>query len=390
MDLLAVFLASLAGAALSQVPPSPPRDEDDLVPNEDLRWAVAFLADRARRWAGEWTRGLEGAWPDPDALFAQILEQERNEALRDRQAAPRARRNGNLSDDWDEASEILGNQQDLVFRSLLDLHHHGGADAVTALVEMYGAEALLFPLRSEVRAETSPFGWRTHPVTGTRKYHEGQDLRAAAGTPVLAAEAGVVAYVTTTGACGWGVCIEHSPTLRTIYCHLSRIDAKKGQRVGRGVQIGLSGGAKGHPGAGRSTGAHLHFAVKTRPGPKGTWAYVDPDELVAAVGTEGAAAVGTEGAAAGDGSWWDWFWGPSAPATIDEDDGEASPSEALWGTSPGVSAVLVGTDGAEHDPGPVPPGRYTLAVSGRPPSAAVLAAGHRYKASSLGKMYEQW
>ena len=70
--------------------------------------------------------------------------------------------------------------------------------------------------------------------------------------------------------CGNGVTISHGGQKMgryklnyTVYCHLSRIDVTPGEPVSAGDIIGMSGGGKDDPGAGTSTGRHLHFALRT-------------------------------------------------------------------------------------------------------------------------------
>ncbi|WP_166351696.1 M23 family metallopeptidase [Phytoactinopolyspora limicola] len=106
---------------------------------------------------------------------------------------------------------------------------------------------------------TSPYGMRTHPITGVRKLHDGTDLRAPCGTPILAAAAGEVVSVGSRGAYGLQVGIHHgtfgSTTLATSYSHLSRFAVERGQPVDVGEVIGWAGTT------GLSTGCHLHFMV---------------------------------------------------------------------------------------------------------------------------------
>ncbi len=98
---------------------------------------------------------------------------------------------------------------------------------------------------------TSSFGKRG------REYHEGLDLRASAGTPVYAAQSGVVLYA-QEGIHGYGklIVIRHVGKLSTIYAHNSKINVKRGQRVYKGQQIAFSGQT------GHVTGPHLHFEVR--------------------------------------------------------------------------------------------------------------------------------
>ncbi len=122
------------------------------------------------------------------------------------------------------------------------------------------ASAFRYPLR-RIHV-TSTFGWRRHPVTGKRSFHNGVDFRARKGTPVYAVYNG---RVTKTGYDKYGgkfVEILHPGKVRTYYLHLSKILVRKGQRVKAGEIIAKSGAT------GRVNGPHLHFAIKN---PKGKW-----------------------------------------------------------------------------------------------------------------------
>lgn len=103
---------------------------------------------------------------------------------------------------------------------------------------------------------TSRFGARWHPVTGGRRFHSGVDIRAAAGTPVMAASNGTVTFADYAG--GYGIMVEvtHTAGIDTRYAHLSAIAVSAGDRVARGQIIGYSGAT------GRVTGPHLHFEVR--------------------------------------------------------------------------------------------------------------------------------
>lgn len=98
------------------------------------------------------------------------------------------------------------------------------------------------------------------------KPHNGLDIGAPAGTPVLAADDGEVVGVDNNDRSAWKkyqygkyVLIQHDNNLATLYAHLSRQTVKKGDSVKRGDIIGYSGNT------GYSTGAHLHFGAYWAP-----------------------------------------------------------------------------------------------------------------------------
>lgn len=92
--------------------------------------------------------------------------------------------------------------------------------------------------------------------------HAGQDLAVPVGTQVSAAAAGTVIEVGTLPGYGNVVIIDHGRGTTTRYAHLSKFLVAKGDQVGQGDAIALSGGAKGAPGAGNSQGPHLHYEVR--------------------------------------------------------------------------------------------------------------------------------
>lgn len=97
---------------------------------------------------------------------------------------------------------------------------------------------------------------RKHPVLGYTKAHLGVDYAAPTGTPVWAMAAGTVTFAAWKGPNGKLVRIDHGNGLQSAYAHLHRISVKKGQRVRQKQVIGQVGTT------GRSTGPHLHFAIK--------------------------------------------------------------------------------------------------------------------------------
>ncbi|AET70862.1 metalloendopeptidase-like membrane protein [Desulfosporosinus orientis DSM 765] len=103
---------------------------------------------------------------------------------------------------------------------------------------------------------SSPFGWRTHPITGKRSLHTGTDIVASTGTTIHAAGAGVVIMAGWNTAYGNMTIIDHGGGISTLYGHQSRLDVSEGQSVEANQAIGAVGST------GWSTGAHLHFEVR--------------------------------------------------------------------------------------------------------------------------------
>jgi murein DD-endopeptidase MepM/ murein hydrolase activator NlpD len=110
-----------------------------------------------------------------------------------------------------------------------------------------------FPVRAAI---TSPFGYRMHPIFRVRSFHSGVDLGAKNGTPIKAANGGLVIYAGWYSGYGKTVIVSHSGGKSTLYAHMSRIDAKAGDKVAQGQTIGYVGSS------GYSTGPHLHFEYR--------------------------------------------------------------------------------------------------------------------------------
>jgi murein DD-endopeptidase MepM/ murein hydrolase activator NlpD len=102
---------------------------------------------------------------------------------------------------------------------------------------------------------TSIFGARIDPFTGQLTRHAGLDFADAPGSPILAAESGVVLDAQMHPQYGYMVEIDHGKGMSTRYAHLSKILVTKGAIIKRGQQIAEMGST------GRSTGPHLHFEV---------------------------------------------------------------------------------------------------------------------------------
>ena len=116
-----------------------------------------------------------------------------------------------------------------------------------------GTGRFMWPCRGEI---TSYFGWRTHPIFGTTKYHSGMDIAVDYGTPIMAADSGTVIYSGWLGGYGYAVMIDHGSGLVTLYAHNQSLNVYEGQYVSKGTCIAYAGST------GYSTGPHCHFEVR--------------------------------------------------------------------------------------------------------------------------------
>ena len=131
-----------------------------------------------------------------------------------------------------------------------------------------------FRLPLDGAASGSGFGVRRIINGEPRAPHTGLDFTAAAGTPVLAVNAGMVAAVEDQFFAGKAVILDHGLGLYSMYFHLQESLVKPGQRVERGERIAFVGNT------GRTTGAHLHWGARLH------GARIDPRELLKPISLE--------------------------------------------------------------------------------------------------------
>jgi len=110
-------------------------------------------------------------------------------------------------------------------------------------------------------AVSSPYGYRIHPIYGSRRLHTGWDMNAGCGAPIHAAASGTVIYSGWRGGYGNATIIDHGGGMSTLYGHQSTLGAGYGVTVNAGDVIGWIGTT------GVSTGCHLHFEVRINGNP---------------------------------------------------------------------------------------------------------------------------
>ncbi|XOQ53200.1 MAG: Murein DD-endopeptidase MepM and murein hydrolase activator NlpD, containing LysM domain [Succiniclasticum sp.] len=126
-------------------------------------------------------------------------------------------------------------------------------EAAASMPSGGGSGSFMWPCSGPI---TSYYGWRTHPIFRTRRYHSGMDIAVDTGTPIHAAAAGTVIYSGWMGGYGYCVMISHGGGLVTLYGHNSRLAVGEGQRVSQGQVVAYAGST------GYSTGPHCHFEVR--------------------------------------------------------------------------------------------------------------------------------
>jgi murein DD-endopeptidase MepM/ murein hydrolase activator NlpD len=168
------------------------------------------------------------------------------------------------------ASSALDNAVSVHEQAEADLQAE--SDRIAALAQSgnsgaaQGDGTFIWPVQGPI---TSPYGYRTDPVTGATAFHSGIDIGASCGTPIKAAGTGsVITAGFNSGGYGNMTLIGHGNGLSTLYGHQSSIIVSAGQSVTQGQVIGYVGST------GKSTGCHLHFEVRVNGNPVDPMGYL--------------------------------------------------------------------------------------------------------------------
>jgi len=215
-----------------------------------------FLAAKVSQLEGELTRLLDldrklrvvaglDAGNDREAKLAQGGSETRSqasllEAVREG--------TGRLADWVGRDMEALGHEitsRERSFRELKDL--------LEAKRSVLASTPTIWPVQGLI---TAGYGYRVSPFTRQREMHEGLDIAAAYGTPIMATADGVVSFIGPLSDFGNVVFISHGHGFATFYAHLSTIRVEEGQPVKRGEIIACIGTS------GRTTGPHVHYEVQ--------------------------------------------------------------------------------------------------------------------------------
>ena len=128
-----------------------------------------------------------------------------------------------------------------------------------------GSGAMIWPLNGPI---TSEFGWRTHPIFGTQRYHSGLDIGGDYGLPIAAAASGTVIHAGWISGYGYTVIIDHGGGITTLYGHNESLLVGEGESVSQGQTIAMCGST------GNSTGPHCHFEVRENGEPVSPYSYL--------------------------------------------------------------------------------------------------------------------
>ena len=113
-------------------------------------------------------------------------------------------------------------------------------------------ELFIYPIKGRL---TSPFGYRRDPFTGRKSFHSGIDLAAPTGTPIKVIMDGTVSQMSFSRVFGNYVIVTHENGYQTLYGHVSKFNAKRGQKLLQGDIVAFVGNT------GMSTGPHVHLSI---------------------------------------------------------------------------------------------------------------------------------
>lgn len=128
------------------------------------------------------------------------------------------------------------------------------SDSLTAHRDLLLATPSILPAAGVLSSRFS--NSRMHPISHQALPHEGIDISAPVGTPILAAARGTVTFAGWKAGLGYTVEIDHGYGYVTRYGHASKLLVRRGQRVVRGEVVANVGST------GLSTSPHLHYEVR--------------------------------------------------------------------------------------------------------------------------------
>ena len=161
------------------------------------------------------------------------------------------------------SKDIAGNLNNINARIAYQLNSY---NEIEKLIKNQGVKLASIPAIQPVSNKdltriASGFGMRIHPIYGIPKMHNGLDFTAPQGTAIYATGDGTVNEAAYEGGFGNHVVINHGYGYETVYGHMERIKARRGQHVKRGDLIGWVGNT------GASTGPHCHYEVHVNGNP---------------------------------------------------------------------------------------------------------------------------
>jgi len=172
-----------------------------------------------------------------------------------------------------EALQMQDDVEGLIRRAnLLARSFTEAIDSLEAHGERLARTPSIMPTRGWL---TSMFAQaRMHPIFHEARRHDGIDITAPLGTPIVAPAGGWVVDTDTDEGYGRYVKIDHGNGIVTLYAHCSKVNVRKGQRVRRGEEIALVGNT------GLSTSPHLHYEVEVKGQTVDPRKYIFPESII--------------------------------------------------------------------------------------------------------------
>jgi murein DD-endopeptidase MepM/ murein hydrolase activator NlpD len=210
-----------------------------------LKSIQADMAELEKR-DNEVYRSIFEAKPIPDSARAKALEQQQEIAKVE------GMRQGELINSINNSIQNLSSRikaQTISYNELAGLMNNKE--------KLLASTPAIQPVANkDLNRIASGFGYRIDPIYKTVKMHAGLDFSAPQGTPIYATADGTIIVAGNIGN-GYGnhVVIDHGYGYQTLYGHMVRVKASRGQRVKRGDLIGYVGST------GKSTGPHCHYEV---------------------------------------------------------------------------------------------------------------------------------
>jgi murein DD-endopeptidase MepM/ murein hydrolase activator NlpD len=205
----------------------------------------------------------------------KILEQEQNEIeiLYQKQVSIRE----DLENTRTEKNRLLGvlnNQSSML---------HAKIEEMEALSKELETQIKKLTAQSKIKYNGGKFAWpvpnyyrisseynpRENPISGKAEFHQGIDIPAPYGSPVLAAAEGKVIVAGWVRGFGYTIMIDHGSGIVSIYGHNSSLTASVGDYVQKGTQVAKIGST------GYSTGNHCHFEVRVGGSHVNPWNYLN-------------------------------------------------------------------------------------------------------------------
>lgn len=175
-----------------------------------------------------------------------------------------------------QALAVRANLDNLIRRAnMLAGSFSEAVDSLSTHVERLSRTPSISPIMPTVGFFSSPFARsRIHPIHHEARPHEGIDISAPMGTPILAPAAGRIVDVSTRSGYGKMVTVDHGYGVVTRYAHCSKVLVQVGQWVKRNDRIALVGNT------GIATAPHLHYEVLINGRPHNPTNYIFPEAIV--------------------------------------------------------------------------------------------------------------